>query len=246
MYEHHFVKRVIKESMDVLTVLYKGNIPPIDRDDDPMPDEHQFYILRVGHRIKSLVVWCKQLDQTIQYISNFSVSSAMKRKGITRHSYLAYHIENHIIRVASVYDRVLHLVDAVFHLCNDPQNCTQDVIINNLKVKRTDIPSSLKPLKRLLKEYKYPRNSVVHFEPYEDKLLRRLELYSFFTEDSPELDEKFRRNIRYLQREAASDIIKDKKKEFTQLNKSIAEALSLVLDKLEVHYGNNEKILRVS
>jgi hypothetical protein len=244
VHEHRFVVRVFKESMEVLTELHGSKTPPFDRNEDPLPNVHQYYILQVGNRIRNLVIWCRQLDQMVQYISNFSVSNTMKRKGVTRHTYLAYHIENYIIRVASIYDRVLQLIDTVFHLCNDPQNCTNDVILNNLKVKRTDVPSALRPLKKLLKEYRFPRNSIVHFEPYEDKLLRRLELYSHFNKDSPELDASIAKNIPFIQREAANDLIREKKKEFALLNKSIASALSLFLNKLEAHYEINEKRLR--
>ncbi len=241
---HKVVTRLLREAMDVFREVQGDKPPSLDSKDDPLPDEYQFYFLRVGNRIGNLIRWCKQLDHSVLYMSNFVPSRTMKKAGVTRHTHLAYHIENYIIRIESLYDRVLHLIDAVFHLTNDPVSCTHDVIVANLKVKRTDIPSALKPLKKLLRDYKFERNTIVHHESYQDKTLRRLELYSLVTESDPGIDERLAGALPELRREAARDVIREKKREFSEFNNKLAIVLSNILEKLEPHYDREKKRLQ--
>lgn len=243
---HKFAARILRDAMDIFREVHNDKPPALDSEDDLEPDEYQFYHLHVGNKIGNLITWCKQIDHSLVFISNYVASETMKKAGINRHAHLAYHIENYIIRVESLYDRVLHLIDAVFHLTNDPMNCTHDVIMSNLKVKRTDIPSALKPLRKLLRDYKFERNTIVHKESYQDKLLRRLELYSLVTENDPGIDEHVAKALPGLRREAAQDVIKAKKKEFSALNDKLAKALSVILDKLERHYDEERQRLHKS
>lgn len=241
---HKFVARQLHEAMTVFSEVHGSEVPSLDSEEAELPDEYQFYFLRVGNRIGNLITWCKQLDYSLLYISNFPASKAMQKAGVNRHTHLAYHIENYIIRIESLYDRVLQLIDAIFHLTNDPSACTHDVITSNLKVKRTDIPSALKPLKKLLREYRFERNTIIHHESYQDKSLRRLELYSLVTENDQDIDEQLANNLPSLRKEAARDVIKEKKKEFSALNGELAIVLSNILDKLEPHYDREKQRLQ--
>ena len=66
-----------------------------------------------------------------EFLSNYGYSKKIES---TRADYLIYNLENYLIRLNSVYDRVLQIVNAVFHLCINEENVNHSVIISNYKV----------------------------------------------------------------------------------------------------------------
>lgn len=244
LYKHKVVRDFLLKAGDALMKVNGTKPTSLFKKGSPLPNEHQYYLIEVGRRTGNLISWCSQLDYSVLYISNYAATGSMKKSGINRYEHLAYHIENYLIRVNSVYDRVMQLVDAVFHLQNDPSNCRHEVIVNNLKVKRTDIPQSIKPLRKHLEKYRQERNVIIHHESYDDDTLRHLGLYTILTEQNADIGFSFKSNIPLLKKQAASDVVKCKKREYTEFNLKLASILSNTLDKLEQQYIKEEKHLR--
>jgi len=240
---HKVVSVFLLNAANALMEVDGDNPTSLFKKDGPVPDEHQYYKIEVGRRTGNLISWCSQLDYSVLYISNYAATYSMKKSGISRYEHLAYHIENYLIRVNSVYDRVLQLIDAVFHLQNDSSNCRREVIVNNMKVKRTDIPQALKPLSKHLEKYRQERNAIIHHESYDDDKLRYLGLYTVLTENNTDIKFSFKSNLPLLKKQATSDVIRCKKIEYTEFNVKLALILSNILDKLEQHYTKEEKYL---
>lgn len=124
-----------------------------------------------------LLSLCEQISQVAAYLSRFTQNAATKRAGITRDKHILYHIENHLIRLHSAFDRCLLVVDAVFHLTNAPAALSQSVGSSNLKVKRTTVGKKLKDIRRLLGPTIDTRNDVIHHHAYKEDKLRELEMF---------------------------------------------------------------------
>jgi hypothetical protein len=92
--------------------------------------EYQYYIHKVGFYLVNTISWCKQLDLAVELLSNFDYS----KKEVSRADHLIYNIENYLIRIKSVHDRVLQLVNAVFHLCLNEAKVSHGLIVSNYKV----------------------------------------------------------------------------------------------------------------
>ncbi|MEM5285675.1 hypothetical protein ACFQ3P_14455 [Paraburkholderia sabiae] len=114
-------------SADVLTNAFNvgvelGDATPVrvEASDSRDPDEHEFYLLRVGHALAQVFALCEQLADIPAYIKHARVTKALRSAGIHRHDLLVYHLENYFVRCQGLYDRTLTLVDAVFHLLNAP------------------------------------------------------------------------------------------------------------------------------
>jgi hypothetical protein len=169
----------------------------------------------------------------------------MERAGINRHSQIVYHVENYVIRTQSLLDRVLKLVDAVFHLLNDPRNCRYDVVIKNVKVQVSDLPESIKDLRTLLSRYSAVRSEVVHQHSIKEDRLRALDLF-FLTERWERVYPNPKHpSVGGLVKEVTQEVLREKKNEFIEFNTEIAVAISRIFDKLMPYYSREEHALRL-
>ena len=138
--ENDFLISVLKDG-EVAFSDIKVERVAIEIPEDIELTEFQYYIQKVGFYLVNTISWCKQLDLAIELLSNFDYS----RKETTRAEHLIYNIENYLIRIKSVHDRVLQLVNAVFHLCINEANVNHGVIVSNYKVQHR--PEILKAIK---------------------------------------------------------------------------------------------------
>ena len=216
-------------------------VPNYTRD----PDEHEFFLLRVAGCLVEVLNCCHQLNHIPVYLRNHRQTSAMTKTEINRHSLIVYHIENYLIRTQSILDRVLKLVDAVFHLLNDPRNCRFDVVVKNVKVEVSDVPESIKSLRKLLSRYSAARNEVVHEHSIKEDDLRVLDLY-FLLERWEQISPRMKRDsAAELITDMTKEIIWKKKREFSKFNKELAVSIAQIFEKLAQIYSREERALRL-
>jgi len=247
--KHPFVTQAFKDALEVDNLLADSTPFNIEPSYQRLPNEYEFYILRVGSSLASLLHLCQQLDQALFYMSNCRITQSMKNAEIDRPSHLIYNIENYLIRTQMLYDRVLQVVNAVAHLCNSEENCTHKIIIENLKVKQTSLPVLLKSLKKQLSKYIATRNQIIHHASYSDNNLRRLAFMSLnlrgnskLMDSNPDLVKDVPEFVNYL----ARDIVRDKKFEFTRFNTKIFKEVMSILDELQARYEEEKKRLAIA
>lgn len=214
-------------------------IPNYSRD----PDEHEFFLLRVASCLVEVINCCHQLNQIPLYLGNHHQTPAMKKAEINRHSLIIYHVENYIIRTQSILDRVLKLVDAVFHLLNDPRNCRFDVVVKNVKVEVSDVPESIKSLRKLLSRYSAVRSEIIHQHSIKEDDLRILDLY-FLLERWEEISPRQNRSsVNELVQDMTKEVLWKRKREFSEFNKELAVSLAHIFEKLAPYYSREEQAL---
>ena len=76
---------------------------------EPLSDK-EYYIWGTGNSLVHFLVICEQLSHIPLYLLSYCPSSKMKKEGFTRHSYVLYCVENYIIRIRILYDRILQLI----------------------------------------------------------------------------------------------------------------------------------------
>ncbi|MEL0630567.1 Cthe_2314 family HEPN domain-containing protein [Psychromonas aquatilis] len=86
-------------------------------------------------------------------------------------------VENSIIRVQSIYDRVLILVNRIFNLGLANESITHNTIVCNEHVKNYDIDTLLKSVNKKCNEYRFIRNSVIHHGRYSEEILDNVTLF---------------------------------------------------------------------
>jgi hypothetical protein len=241
---HPFASRAMKKGVDAQRPLCRS-LASVEPDYIRDPDEHEFYLIGVGHQMAEVLSCCQQLAHIPIFLTNYSETRKMVRAGVTRHSAIVYHIENYVIRTQSLLDRMLKLVDAVFHLTNDPRNCRFDVILQNVKVQVSDLPDSIKAFRKLLGRYSRVRNEVAHEHSLKDEALRRLDLL-YLVERWESISPKERdSNVRDLISENILEILMTRRREFLAFNKEIGSSIAGIFDKLAPYYSREEKSLRL-
>jgi hypothetical protein len=242
---HPFVLRVLKAGVAVSKKL--GDRAPVSVVPDYArdPDEHEFFVIGVAASMSRLLALCSQLERIPVLLGNHRQTRGMEDAGITRESMLRYHLENYVIRTQGLLDRVCKLVDAVFHLTNDPRYCKYDVLFRNVKVRVSEVREPLKMLRDLLQRYAGVRNEVIHQHSIDDDDLRRLELYHLVHEWESVAPSSAHSNIKEHIRETVREILRLKRRELAGFNDEIAAALVVLLDKLESYYTREENTLRL-
>lgn len=209
--------------------------------EDAVIDEREFYIQRVGFSVAHLLSWFKQLHLVSEYLSHFDYS---KKVEASRASHAVYNVENYLIRLNSVYDRSLHLVNAVFHLCVNEEHVNHSSIVTNYKVQhRQPVVQCLKKLRKYLEAYAQERHTLVHRHSLLDVKLRRLELFylhngEHFGDEGQITDFKSFRAV-YLR-----DFVTAKKQEFARINAGLAALLLELFEVLHAEYKIQKECFR--
>lgn len=245
--EHPFTQKGFKHGLDVTQSLEAGSAlslhPKFKRD----LDEYEFYILRVSHALAHLLTVCEQLHHAVLYLSAFTPTKRMKNFGISRYTNLHYNIENYLIRTQSAYDRLLILVDTVFHLANDPHYISHESILTNLHVKRTNISDKMRKLRKLLRKYQFVRNTIIHHESYQEEELRTLEMCHVLQRSSIEFEGQDDARVKFLaknlERYKTREYVKAKMEEFDKFNEKIFDKIKDVFDDLQVEYESRLKYI---
>ena len=196
----------------------------------------EVYTLKVFDYASEILEWFDHLQHIPHYLSGYRETKTMKKAGVSKPKFLTYQIENYLIRVNGLLDRVLKLIDAVFSLSNDPKYCYENVILKNSRVKDTAVPGTVKNLKKVLEKYNAPRNEVVHHRSYAEGRLTDLNFFSSVMHNSSEETKKRKKelfsSLSFLAEDFELEIIYAKKNEFLNFNKILEVALIRVFDVL--------------
>jgi hypothetical protein len=240
---HPFVRDVLAKGAAVKELLGDRAPSRVVPEYTREPDEHEFFLIGVSFSLAEVLNCCHQLNHIPILLSNHRQTSAMDRAWINRHSLIVYHVENYLIRTQSLLDRVLKLVDAVFHLLNAPRHCRYEVVTQNVKVQVSDIPISMKALRKLLQRYSEVRSEIIHHHSIKEDRLRQLDMFFLLERWERISPNKRPSNFDSLIKDTIFEILWFKKREFLAFNNEIAESISMIFDKLAPIYEREELAL---
>ncbi len=191
-------------------------------------DKNELYIVRVGHALAHLLIACEQLSHAPLYLASFVPSKKMVEDGVTRHSHILLCMENYIIRIRSLYERVLQLVNIVFRIYNPPDQVSHALIKNNLHVANSKLPGALQKLKKITDRYYEDRNKIIHRECFQEDDLRHLELLTISRDRFPGLEG----DLKFF----SSVYVRDKTMELKKTNSAVFGAISDIFNLLLHQY----------
>jgi hypothetical protein len=93
---HPLVKQGLLDAIKAQKNLNDRNPIRVEPEYERDPDEHEYYLISVGHALAELLGLCEQISHVAAYLSRFTQNPATRRVGITRDKHLLYHIENHL------------------------------------------------------------------------------------------------------------------------------------------------------
>ena len=228
IYQHKLVQEILEDS---------------DRFDlmDDSPKEYaeteiEYYINNSMFYLVHFISLLDQLDNAVELFSNYSYS---QKNEIGRGKHLTYNYENFIIRLVSVSDRLLQVVNAIFYLGVNEKDVKERNILNNDKVVVTDLPKKYKELNKVLSKYIGDRNKVIHRHSHIEKKLTQIEKFyhteltrRYFEKSSQEEIDKFK-EIRKL---VLTEFIKKTKTEFRKTNDACLKSIYPIFDELHNEY----------
>jgi hypothetical protein len=231
---HSFLIKVMQDDIAIDKAVLKPSCSPIKPELKRDMDEYEFYVAMVGNRISHLISTVRQLEEIPKYINALTKNWKQKRVTWSTYSLLLYHIENFIIRTATIYDKTIKLVDAVFHLQNDDKECKRNTVLKNAHVSRSNIPTKMADLEKRMDKYSRKRNSIIHHQNYDEDFLKILEMYTIMLER--EMSEDRKKQLTEIARGVLVDTAFEHGYNFSYSCQDIKESLNEILIALESHY----------
>ena len=171
------------------------------------------YIITVFNLAGDILTSCQHAKQAVAHINNFRVTPESKKAGISKNNNTIYHLEAYSSRLESIYKDLLILVNEVFMLGNQPQYCTDEIVLRSNTINETRVGELVTKLKKLLSDNSHTNETLrtlVKINPTEtyDKLGFRIsgkymtqvkakmgkmndQLYTIIIEIFEELDSEF-------------------------------------------------------
>ncbi|OXD26738.1 hypothetical protein D5E80_24340 [Vibrio parahaemolyticus] len=200
-----------------------------DGTDDPIPTSQEAYSIEVLLSFSYVSDCLDQLYLSIDMLSGFVASK--QKNGLNRHDYLVYSIENYYLRLTSVYDRCLRLVNTVFRFGLPEKQCSNATIVENEYIKGTGVAVALKELDKFSTSFRQYRNQAAHQKPYSDENLDKLGRFFYIRE----LDDEFEYLDRFYKGEA-DNFVKAKKTEFKSQLCELEKKVLKLMDSLQGVY----------
>lgn len=204
-------------------------------------NEFQYYIHNVGYWLFQYDRQISELDYSIKFLRNFDYSKFKNNSKPNRIDHLDYTLSNYYIRLSSILDKSLQVINAVFHLGISEYGVNNSSIKTNKFVKRTDILKSLKIIEKAVSNGKQVRNSIIHRDFYVDKDLKKLRYFYSLDKDIIVFKEK---NLNNYRRDKLNEYLDDIEQTFTNKFEKIVAAILIFLDKLYTIYGKKKEELK--
>lgn len=147
------------------------------------PDED--YARRALISAGELLAVCDQMSYAVEFLSGFRSRKMRAGEVITRHDYIVYHLENHLIRIGSVLDRALLLVNLIFRLGVAERECRLPVIADNEHVAPTPSAEALRSIQKIVSPYQAQRNLIIHRRQLSVESMKSIEFFSALQKSLP-------------------------------------------------------------
>ena len=157
---HPFTEKCFDDALRVSRELGDSKPFKIEPSWKHEPYEEEYYQLTVGSSLATLLSACQQLTDSVLYLSAFTPSRQMKQQGVTRQRHVQFCTESYIVRAQSIYDKLLVLVDAVFHLGIADECIGHNLIVTNIHVRMSGIDEKLKAMNKVQNKYRHSRNTI--------------------------------------------------------------------------------------
>ena len=178
-----------------------------------------------------LVTACDQLQYAPVYLSGYHRRSTADGSLITRADHVAYQVENFMIRLGTVTDRALKLVNVVFQLGIQPKECRWSVVAENAHVAPTAVRKRLDAIEQAVRPHRAARNRIVHQERYSDEQLKKWEVFFVLEKSCAESDPLIRRYRTFYKTMADRDV-RSRREELSVLSNGVSDRIARLLESL--------------
>ncbi len=201
-------------------------------------EERDNYIMATFLSTIRILHTCEELEFVPIFIRRFGDKKFLEKNNINRIKYTRYHLENHFIKVSTLFDQLCKLVSIVYRLGIPEKRVNYNNVKENSHTKDSESIKYLKTIEEKTNEIKRIRNIIVHHGKHFDKDLHTLD--SYFTYPLPHP------NIKILEPIVKKFVKVTVNKQVTQVsnyNKELLPHIKSFLDTLLIKFTETEKIL---
>ncbi|MRX38395.1 hypothetical protein GJU43_03850 [Flavobacterium sp. LC2016-23] len=205
--------------------------------------ELEYYVNNTQFYFVHFLSLLSQLDNAVGLLNNFGYN---KKNTISRGDHLTYNVENYMIRVVSVTDRLLQFINMAYYLKIDESKVNYKKIIGNPRIKDSTLETLYLEVKQILNHYYNDRNSVVHRHSYANKELYRLQTlyHTTLTERYIERNSAEEvKKLKYVRSQALKKFTEKVKLQFAETNEACFGIILRMLDTLHQEYNSNKEKL---
>ena len=130
----------------------------------------------------------EQLEFIPVFISKFSEPEFHEDNGINHPKYIQYHIENHYMKIATIFDLSIILISEIYRLGIPPKLTSYQQLTENKITKNSKSIQIIKKFDKAIKGIKTIRNLIAHRGEFDDLELNKVHRYFFVS--NPKTDEK--------------------------------------------------------
>jgi hypothetical protein len=177
--------KLIKEASGV-SVGYMRKCDPIDSSKDPKATRKESYAIETFLSLGNVLSCMDQLHHAIEMLSGFR--SQTTPSTMNRYDYIVFGIENYYLRLTSIYDRCLRLINTIFQIGIPERECRNATICDNHYIKGTGVDKALKKLDKFSQQFRFYRNTVAHESTYSEKSLNKLGAFYHVVESDHEIE----------------------------------------------------------
>jgi hypothetical protein len=138
-------------------------------------NELQRYIFNCGKTLTSITNSIEKAKMSLSLLTVESIENA-GLEGTAASKYIELLIENSIVRVQSIYDRVLIFTSRIFDLGISNDSMSHNLIVTNEHVVSHNLDTYLKSINKACNDYRFIRNKVIHHDRYTEEHLDNLTL----------------------------------------------------------------------
>ncbi|MEH6347466.1 MAG: Cthe_2314 family HEPN domain-containing protein [Bermanella sp.] len=129
-----------------------------------------YYLLSSSKAYSSITTSIEKAKLSIQLL-DYEYILKIESKEHAKSEYIELFIENSIIRVQSIYDRVLIFINRLLELGISNESINHNLIVTNDNVKKYGLDKKLKNLNKTCNEYRNIRNTIIHHDRYTEENL---------------------------------------------------------------------------
>lgn len=196
------------------------------------------YVISVFAIASDIQTICKHLRYASVYLGNFRTTPALEKAGINKASSIVYHLESHSVKLQSIFDEMILLINEVFMLGNQPKYCTEDIVLKSNTIQETKVASLMSKLKYIVSMHANGKYEIFQHHKTGEKADNTELLYILAKGDPDVVPEK-------LEFKVSGNYLKKRKKELNQINQEISDILALIFEQLQNEFERRYAMLKV-
>jgi hypothetical protein len=161
--------------LDKESPLMTGKLNPVSLEIETQ-NEMEIYIYHCGKALGAITSSIKKTQLSLSLL-DIGKLEAISSKDDPISEYIIMLIENSIIRVQSIYDRVLIFTNMIYDLGISNECIKHVLLVTNKHIKDDNLENKLKAINKACNDYRLARNTIIHHGRYTEEQLDRLTLF---------------------------------------------------------------------